>query len=305
MSRLPPAAKLPLAVRKNVRDEWENVKADWEKKFSDLLGVEWTINIDPLSIYPYAEENSYGSNSLGACIASYISGAEWQLKYFISSAGDIVKDEINTLAHAHVITMDFDEEKLFSYCGSKITPTGELAIIFAAGNLGTNIDHAMEKSNLTKALNAADQAGKPMSHSARLAIVEDYDSKIGPVQEKLNKILGKEIPLVPNFEAVYEKLAASSDVRDDYATNLGSFVRGYFEGLNDYLTYQKFDSDDMLQEGLVETLEGNAVHFRIVDKMSKSYNEAVIEDGILYLQTNSANFGTNIHQIADGLVDLL
>lgn len=55
-----------------VRDEWENVKAEWEKKFSDLLGVEWTINIDPLSIYPYAEENSYGSNSLGACIARYV-----------------------------------------------------------------------------------------------------------------------------------------------------------------------------------------------------------------------------------------
>ncbi|KAH7140784.1 hypothetical protein EDB81DRAFT_885492 [Dactylonectria macrodidyma] len=305
MSRLEPAAKLPLAVRKNVRDEWENAKGDWEKKFSDLLGAEWTININPLAIFPYAEEGSYGHSSLGSCIAAYVGGAEYQLKYVIGRIGDIVKDEINTLAHAHTLTMDLDEEKQFSYCGVKITPAGELAIVFSAGNLGSNIDYALEQSNLTKALDAADQASKPMNYSARVAVFEDYDAKIAPVQEKLNKILGKEIALVPNFEAAYEKLAASTDVRDDYASNLGNFVRGYFEALNDYLTYQKFDSDEMLQEGLTEVIEKNEVHFRIADKLSKSYNEAVIEDGILYLQTNTANFGTNIHQIAEGLLDLL
>lgn len=201
--------------------------------------------------------------------------------------------------------MDFDEEKTFSYCGCKVTPEGELAIVFSQGNLGTNIDHALEKSNLTKALNSAPPTSKPMNHSARVSIFEDYEPKIGDVQEKLNKILGKEIPLVPNFEDVYEKLSKSTDVRDDYPTNLGSFVLKYFEALNDYLTYQKFDSDEMLQEGLVEAIENNAIHFRIVDKLAGSYCEPVIEDGIVYLQTTSANFGTNIHYVANGLVDLL
>ncbi|KPM38497.1 hypothetical protein AK830_g8051 [Neonectria ditissima] len=305
MSRLPPAAKLPLAVRKNVRDDWENVKGDWEQKISDALGVPWTIDINPAAIYPYAEPDSYGANSLGSCIAGYVEGAEYQLKYFVSSVGDIVKDEVNTIAFAHKITMDFDEEKTFNYCGCKVTPEGELAIVFASGNLGSNISNALEKSNLTQALNSAPPTSKPMNHSARVSIFEDYEPKIGAVQEKLNTILGKEIPFVPNFEDVYTKLSKSTDVRDDYPTNLGSFVLKYFEAFNDYLTYEKFDSDDMLQEGLVEAIENNAVHFRIVDKLSRSYNETVIEDGIVYLQTNPANFGTNINDICSGLIDLL
>ncbi len=68
MSRLPPAEKLPLAVRTNIRDAYESKKTDFEKQLSDLLGVPWTIEIDPNAIYPYAKED-YAKNSLGSCIA--------------------------------------------------------------------------------------------------------------------------------------------------------------------------------------------------------------------------------------------
>ncbi|KAI5457675.1 hypothetical protein BGZ63DRAFT_393465 [Mariannaea sp. PMI_226] len=304
MPRLPPAEKLPLAVRKNVRDEWENERESWEKKFSDILGTEWKININPAAIYPYAEENSYAHSSLGACIKSYISGAEYQLKYYVEKFGDLIKDDINTIAHAHVITMDLDEDKLFSYCGVKVTSEGELAIIFVEDKLGTNIDYAMEKSNLQKALDAAPNS-KPLNHTARVGIKDDYEPKIAAAQAELNKYLGKEITFDPNFEDTWAKLSASKDTRDDYPTNLGNFALKYLEGLNWYLKCQKFHEDDMLQEGLTEALEGNAIRFRIVDKLSKSYNESVIEDGVLYLQTTAANWGTNIDHVADGLVELL
>jgi hypothetical protein len=85
MATKEPIAKLPLAVRKNgtaplstpsqcwlilsiVRDEWENKKAEKEEEVSKLLGVPWTFDINPNAIFPYAEEGSYGHNSLGACI---------------------------------------------------------------------------------------------------------------------------------------------------------------------------------------------------------------------------------------------
>jgi hypothetical protein len=83
-----PVAKLPLAVRKNgttslailifltllilvttVRDAWETEKPKFEEKISTMLGTAWTFDINPNAIFPYAEENSYASNSLGACIA--------------------------------------------------------------------------------------------------------------------------------------------------------------------------------------------------------------------------------------------
>lgn len=59
-----------LLTFQSVRDEFESKKADLEKQISDILGTAWTIDINPNAIYPYAEENSYASNSLGDCIAA-------------------------------------------------------------------------------------------------------------------------------------------------------------------------------------------------------------------------------------------
>lgn len=53
-----------------VRDEWESKKADFEKELSDLLGVEWTTDINPNALYPYTSEG-YSRDSMGSCIASY------------------------------------------------------------------------------------------------------------------------------------------------------------------------------------------------------------------------------------------
>jgi hypothetical protein len=43
----------------------------------------------------------------------------------------------------------------------------------------------------------------------------------------------------------------------------------------------------MLREGLLEAVKGGEVRFRLVDEIKRPYNEAVIEDGILYLQVST------------------
>jgi hypothetical protein len=53
-----------------VRDGWENKKPEFESQLLTLLGVAWTFDVNPLVIYPYAEEDSYGHHSLGDCIAA-------------------------------------------------------------------------------------------------------------------------------------------------------------------------------------------------------------------------------------------
>jgi hypothetical protein len=58
------------AAKTTVRDEWEKKKADFESELAVLLGTPWTIDINPLALYPYAEENSWASNSLGNVIFS-------------------------------------------------------------------------------------------------------------------------------------------------------------------------------------------------------------------------------------------
>ncbi|KAM0561460.1 hypothetical protein ACHAPJ_003341 [Fusarium lateritium] len=305
MPRLAPAEKLPLAVRKNIRDSWENTKEEREKKLSDLLGQPWTINVDPKAIYPYAEEGSWGATSLGDLIVGYVEGVDYQLKYFIDQNGDGAKEEINEICSAHVLTIDFDETNTVSYSGVKVSPQGELVVLFTEGNLGSNTSYAAESSKLTKALNEGPPAGRPMSYVARASIRNDYDPNIAQVQEKLNKILGQEITIVPNFEANYEKLKSKDNADSSWEANFGRVHFSYFEALNSQLEYDKFDKDDMLQEGLLDELEKRAVHVRVVDETKRSYNETVIEDGVLYLQCGPENFGVNISYIASDLLNIL
>jgi len=53
-----------------VRDEWDNKKADLEKTLSEHLGTAWTFEANPLAIWPYATDGSYGKESLGSCLYS-------------------------------------------------------------------------------------------------------------------------------------------------------------------------------------------------------------------------------------------
>ena len=43
----PAVDKLPLAVRKNWRDEWEAKRREIEEKISKLLGETWNISVNP------------------------------------------------------------------------------------------------------------------------------------------------------------------------------------------------------------------------------------------------------------------
>ncbi|KAH7120723.1 hypothetical protein EDB81DRAFT_631359, partial [Dactylonectria macrodidyma] len=219
MPRLPLAEKLPLVVRKDIRDNWESKREGHEKAISDILGEPWTININPNAIWPYAEDNSWAKISTGKMIQRYVAGAEDQLKSFIGYFGEEGKVEINDICSAHTITLAFDEAKKVSYCGCEVSAAGELVLLFSEGNLGTNIDDALSRSNLAKALNEALVSGdsaKPMSDATCTGINKEYAAENAPGQEKLNKILATEIPLDPNFEAVFEKLKVGANSPDGW-----------------------------------------------------------------------------------------
>ncbi|KAH6650423.1 hypothetical protein F5144DRAFT_44443 [Chaetomium tenue] len=308
MARLPAAEKLPLALRKNVRDEWENNKADLEKQLSDILGTAWTIEVNPLAIWPY-HNDGYAKESLGACLKAYVEGAIYQLKYQTSKHGDEHKTEINTICHAHILTIDLEETSpaRFSYGGCDVLD-GQLRILFVENNLGTNIDDCLGEDKLTKALNAA-PGDAPLSFVARTAIRADYDPKIAEVRAQIAALLGKsaeEVTLNPNFEANFAALKADSSVRDDWQGNLGSFTLLYFEGLAYQMKYIKVGEDEMVQEGLLEAVSSNEYAFRVVEKLkNETYCEVEIEEGVLYLQCVPKYFGTNVNDAAAKLMDKL
>ncbi|KAK1252386.1 hypothetical protein MKX08_003573 [Trichoderma sp. CBMAI-0020] len=312
MGRLPPVAKFSLAVRKNIRDEWENRKPDYEDRISAVLGEPWKIDIDLRQVCAYAEDG-YAAEATGSMISAYIDGVLYQLDRFIAKHGDKGKEELNSMASARTITMDLDDGQKFSYCGCAVSAAGALVILFREGYLGTNIDDACSLDKLENALNDAPSTAlashQPMSFIARAAIRSDWDAQIDATKQQLGEILGRDIALEPRFEQAFDRLSAGDGDGDaSWQRNLGAFHRMYYEGLASYLVYQKFGEDDMLREAFHEGIDKATVVFRIVGKEAlkrATYSECVIEDGTLILQTTAEHYGTNIAETASQLMELL
>jgi hypothetical protein len=226
---------------------------------------------------------------------SYVDGVIYRLKYWLQTHGDSGKDEVNTIAFAHVLNMDFDEAKRFTYTGVEIVE-GKLRVLFAAGNLGTNVDDSLQ--TIEKALNeapqpaGADGAAPKLSSAARLGIKLKWDGEIDAVTKKFADMFQKpDFKLNPRFEENYAKLKEnekSASLDEDWDSRMGEYFRKYFEGAEYQLKYQKFGEDEMLQEGFNEAIEKGEIAIRVVDKLTQgSYNESIIEDGVLYLQVCS------------------
>ncbi|KAL5318925.1 hypothetical protein ACEPPN_013993 [Leptodophora sp. 'Broadleaf-Isolate-01'] len=298
-----PVEKLPLAVRKDVRDEWDNKKADLEKQVSELLGAEWKFEVNPLAIYPYAEPDSYGSNSLGSCIFAYFDGLIWHLKSFLSTH-TLAASELNSVASTHIVTLIASNK--FTYCGTDIVD-GKLNLVFHPEKLGTNISHVAQELAATLSSAPQPEGAPSLSYAARHSIKTDYDPKVGAMLEKARTLLkNPKFEFEPGFEAIGAVLKGNKEVRDDWETNLGDFVLKYLESFVDALDREKFGDDDLLREGLEEACEKGAVRVRVVEKLKDGgYNEILSDGGELVIQTTPEKWGTNIHHAAEKLVNIL
>ncbi|KAL2210776.1 hypothetical protein CC79DRAFT_541079 [Sarocladium strictum] len=306
MSRLAPVEKLPLAARKDLRDNWEGRKAGLEEELTTLFGQPWTIEVNPNQIYAYAEEG-YAKESPGSMISQYFEAAHRRLSSYLDKHGESAKKEINEACTAHTLTLDVNLDQDFLYNGVVITSDGKLALLFNADRLAVNIDDCIEDPKLTKALNnASASSGSAMSFVARTSIETEWNPESERITKAISEIFQTEVTIEPNFQETYDKLKAAKG-EGDWEQNIGNFTRYYFDALEKALTRQKFDSDDMMREALVEAVEKNKVVFRIVEEgeMKKLYNEPAFEDGVLYLQTTTDRWGSNIDDVADGMVDLL
>lgn len=81
---VPPVDKLPLVVRKNIRDEWETKVAGMEKSISDLLGETYKLEVNFNQFYAYAvaADADWCKTSPGTAAAAYFAGFIDNLKRF-------------------------------------------------------------------------------------------------------------------------------------------------------------------------------------------------------------------------------
>ncbi|KAI9816269.1 MAG: hypothetical protein M1827_001870 [Pycnora praestabilis] len=310
-----PKTKLPLAIRKNVRDNWELQQPELEANISGLLGVPWKTSIDPGYLYTLAESR-YAKESPGQMIAKYVEAAHHGINEYLKKFGSDGKSELNSVCSTHTITLEPATSSKISYAGCEISG-GMLRLMFGKGYLGSNITEVC--TELAGAVNAAGKSfvpggGAALDFDAKNSIRNDYEPAIGDVKARISTLLA--LPVVtlhPNFEQNFAKIAAytasgqqSNMYPRDWQKRLGGHTLLYFEGLANQLERAGFKNDEMLQEGFKDVVERNEIGLRIVDRLVKgSYNECVIEGGVLYMQTTLPYWTSNIRDTGAQVLDLL
>jgi hypothetical protein len=223
-------------------------------------------------------------------MCSYLSSNIQRIQEYIEKTGQLGVDELNTVADKHVITICHDDTGEVSYTGCDIRD-GRLRILFTEDYYGSWQGDAFR--DLDQAVNKAEHpAGSEapvLSFAARTSIQKQYEPQIGAVEARIAKILAmRDIKLTPNFEAVIAKLKAAGETPSQFEPRIGEVSLAYFSKFADKLVEQKFDSDDMLQEGLQEALTGKEIALRVKDPLvQSSYNEVELEDGVLYIQVRA------------------
>ncbi|KAL8708421.1 MAG: hypothetical protein Q9220_006711 [cf. Caloplaca sp. 1 TL-2023] len=312
-----PSVKLPLAVRKNVRDKWETQQPQLEAKISEMLGVPWKVVFDAGYLYSLAEDR-FSQESPGQMFAEYIENAINGIRGFLDRFGDDGKDELNSVASAHVILIAPATDPKTYYSGVEISE-GSLKVVFGKGYLGSNIGSCME--NIDAAVNAAGVASATtgggaatLDFDAKQGIKKNYDPKIEGLKQQIGKILDTQVfEFTPNFEQNYALIEAWNKAgktgnvfSSEWQRQLGDTTYAYFQYFTEHLEEDGFGKDEMLQEGFKEAVEKNEVALRVVEKLTKGvYNECIIENGVLYIQTTPDNWNSNVRDPAVGLIDML
>ncbi|KAJ6451887.1 hypothetical protein DFH09DRAFT_964783 [Mycena vulgaris] len=274
----PALEKVPLAVRKDIRDKYDENKAELESEISKLLGTSFTLQINPNEVVAYVKDDS--RVSVGGMFTSYVNGFISALKSYLEKYGEDGKAHFNAAVSKAQLSVNVNELGDSGPTISADVKDGVYRILFNHERVGYNM--SSQNDWILPAIEAAATGG--FSLQAKNSIENDYNDQIGDLQKEIAQITGiTDVVLDPNFEENYEALSALPDKK--WHANFGKVHFAYFNGLKGQLESQGFKKDDMLQEGLQEVLESKTFKIRIVKKTTgNKTNEIVIEDGVAYLQ---------------------
>jgi len=237
------------------------------------------------------------------------------MENYVKKYGDDGKNELNSLAASHEVTLVEDTTGKTIYAGCGISG-GQLRVLFKNPYLGSNIEKAC--ADLAEAVQTAERpagadgngsGATQMSFHARNSIKDAYDPAIEALISRARTLLVlPSLTLNPNFESNFGALhAAGKGAPRDWEKNFGRQTIAYFDGFVKNVEQQGFGKDDMLQEGFAEAVTTNEVALRVVSKTKKpgAYIETVIEDGKCYIQSTAEYWSSNMNHAGSKLIDLL
>lgn len=217
----------------------------------------------------------------------YLDALVHNIKRFVDKFGEDGKGEINTVCSKHQIIFAPQDTTKFSYGGLDVKD-GALRLVSSDNNLGTNVSDV--SAEVAKALKDAPAApgASAFNIDARNSVREKYDPNIEEVRSSIAALVNMpNLKLNPNFEHNANMLAKTPDQNSGWDKQIGGATLAYFSGVESQIKRAGFKDDDMLQEGFQEAVDKGEICFRIVDKLTKgSYNEVIIENGVLYVQVS-------------------
>ncbi|TFK32333.1 hypothetical protein BDQ12DRAFT_773579 [Crucibulum laeve] len=296
----PSIEKLPLAVRKDIWDNFESKKTDFESEIGKLLDTAFTININANAVWAYAEGLS--ASSAGGTFSGYVEGFISALKGYLEKYGDEGKSYFNSAVTqselALVVNSLADEAETIS----ADVKDGVFRILFRQDRLGYN--QSWLNDHFLNAIEAVPREG--FSLIAKHSIENNFNADIGSLTQEIGEILAlPDIIIDANFEENYAALNCKDD--KSWQSNFGAATFAYFsDGLKYQLVRQGFRGDDMLQEGFAEMVTSKTIKLRVVNATTGGLtNETIIENGIVYLQTTPDRWHYNVNEAGQQLLDLL
>jgi hypothetical protein len=301
MSFIKPAAeKLPLAVRKDVRDNFEAKKEDLLKELSDLLGRPYTVNFDANEVFPYTKVDGFGK-SLHGYLEGVVSGVRDLIEKYPRDGAQHFNDAVHKSEIALHVNPNGNGEVID--CEIK---DGVFVILFRHDDcFGYNLGNV--GGYMQKRIDEVPRDDFPLLVKGSLQ--KHYEPEFEKIKAEVAEVLAMpDVVLDSNLKECCDKLqAAGNKATRAWGENFGEVFIHYFgKGLLEQLRDQGFPKDDMLQEGLAEVLTSKTFKVRVVDKLVKgSVNETILEDGVCYLQTTPDNWGYNYNSMGAKLVDML
>ncbi|KAJ7255509.1 hypothetical protein B0H12DRAFT_535567 [Mycena haematopus] len=228
----PAIAKLPLAVRKDIRDNFDAKKEDFQARIKELLGVDFNININAAEVWAYAAADN---TAAGSCFSGYVEGFISALKSFIEKYEDNGKKFFNEAVTQSELTLTVNTLGDKGETIDSAVKNGVYCILFRHDRLGYNMSWLND--TMLPAIESAPREG--FSLSAKNSIENDYESEIEELQEEINKLCGAEFTLDPNFEENYKLLLAAGDkISSGWQARMGATVLSYFKGVKGQLESQ-------------------------------------------------------------------
>ncbi|KAF3929395.1 hypothetical protein ABW19_dt0206480 [Dactylella cylindrospora] len=309
--------KLPLLARKNIRDEYDAKIGGLKEKIKEYTGEEYNFILDFPTLYPTLDTSqSYQAESPGTIAYNVFEGFTEKLGRITQEGEDkIVVDFFNwVVSSRNVNILVTDESTSYSSCRIK---EGVLEILFKPGNYGTNSSYACDEleKELDKAFKASNPGELPLA--AKKGFQDDFLAKKEKLEADIaEELLDNKVSLVADPEAIWKtalseweklkKSEKSSIDLDSVARNMGSAIYAYFEGFLGQLQY-KFKQDDMMVEAFMESCPSKEIRVALLPKgeISRTYNDAVFDDGALVIRTIPQYWYSNVSYACDEIDKLL